>query len=228
MNISRNIRKILERRARKSVLSNEALRQLVTTSSPSTGASFYDYHLLYQEIKKLKPREVLELGPGITTLVIAQALSENGFGRVTAMEDVQMYYDALDGIIPDELRPYIDLRLSPSHEVHWGPFRGKAYQSIPEREYDFAWVDGPNYDKEHEFDADIVQIVSKSPKPIKAYIDNRVGSCFFYGLIFGKKFRYDHVRHIGILNASQHDIRTYTSIYKSMKSRGAIYGLFGI
>lgn len=198
----------------------------MTVNSPSSGANYYDYWLLYSHIRKTKPHEVLELGPGITTLVIAHALSENGFGRVTAMEDLKKYYDALDEIIPETLRPYIDLRLSPCRESLWGSFRGKAYGEIPERDYEFIWIDGPNYKKGEEFDADILEIVERSEKPITAFVDKRLGSCFIYRIIFGRCFEYNRISNIGILKASKHDIKTSHQIYRSMKVRGTIFGLF--
>jgi len=220
------IRDLLGKQARRKVFANQSLRDLVTVNSPSTGADYYDYWLLYSHIRKTKPREVLELGPGITTLVIAQALNENGFGRVTAMENLKKYYDALDEIIPENLRPYIDLRLSPCREIHWGPIRGKAYGEIPERDYEFAWIDGPNYDRKNEFDADILEVVERSEKPITAFVDSRIASCFFYRMIFGRKFKLDYIRGIGFLRASKHDIKTFQQIYLSMRFRGVIYSLF--
>lgn len=200
----------------------------MTVDSPSTGANFSDYWLLYSHIRKTKPREVLEFGPGITTLVIAQALSENGCGRVTAMEDLEEYRNALDKIIPDRLRPYIDLRLSPARTVHWGPVRGKAYGEIPERDYEFVWIDGPNYDLEREFDADILEIVERSEKPITAFVDGRKTSCFLYRVIFGKHFKYDYIRRVGFLRASKHDMKSFHHIARSMKFRGVIYGLLRV
>jgi hypothetical protein len=214
--------------ARKNVLRHKALAELVASNTPSTGANYFDYWLLYSHIRKTKPAEVLELGPGLTTLVIAQALHENGGGRVTAMEDIEKYRDALVTIIPEHLKPYIDLHLSPSHQVHYGPFRGKAYQQIPDRDYEFVWVDGPNYDRETEFDADILQLIAKREKPLTAFVDSRVGSCFIYSLVFGRKFKYDYVRRTGKLTASRHDMKTYKQIFTRMKWRGTLYGLFGI
>lgn len=214
--------------ARRKVMKNKALSALIAKNTPSTGANYYDYWLLYSHIRKHKPKEVLELGPGITTLVIAHALHENGSGRVTAMEDQQKYHDALQAIIPDHLRPFIDHVHSPSHQTHWGPFRGRAYESIPERDYDLVWIDGPNYDRNTEFDVDILPLVSKRDKPITAFVDSRIGSCFIYKLVFGKKFKYDYIRRTGTLHASRHDMRNYTQIFSTMKVRGAIYGLLGI
>jgi hypothetical protein len=223
-----SIRSIPQWLARGKVLRHKELAKLVTSVTPSTGADFYDYWLLYSYIRQAKPREVLELGPGITTLVIAQALSENGSGRVTAIEDVEHYYKALENIIPDKLRSYIELHLSPSHQTNWGPFRGKAYKEIPDRNYDLVWIDGPNYDRQSEFDADILEIVSKSDRPITAFVDSRMGSCFIYSLVFGRKFKFDYIRRIGVLRACRADMKTYSQIFSSIKFRGIIYGLLRI
>lgn len=223
-----DLRLPLQARAKRQILRNKALAALIAADSPSTGANYYDYWLLYSLIRKHKPKEVLELGPGITTLVIAQALYENGSGRVTAMEDLLKYRDALLEIIPPYLAPFIDLHLSPSSQVHWGPFRGRAYERIPERDYELVWVDGPNYDGENEFDADILQLISKSQKPITAYVDSRVGSCFIYKLVFGHKFKYDYIRQLGSLTASKHDMKSYEKISSAIKFRGKIFGLFRI
>jgi hypothetical protein len=223
-----SVRSIPQRLARRKILRHRELAKLVMLNTPSTGANFYDYWLLYSYIRRARPREVLELGPGITTLVIAQALSENGSGRVTAMEDVEHYHNALREIIPDRLRCYIDLHLSPSHQIHWGPFRGKAYKKIPDRNYDLVWIDGPNYDRQSEFDADIFEIVSKSDKPITAFVDSRMGSCFIYSLVFGRKFKFDYIRRIGVLKACRTDMKSYSEIFSSIKVRGIIYGLLRV
>ena len=222
------LRAWLGERARRQVLANDALRELVTVDSRTTGANFYDYWLLYSHIRKAKPREVLELGPGVTTLVIAQALHENGGGRVTAMEDIPRWHEATDEIIPDRLRPYIDLRLSPCRETHWGPFRGKAYGEIPERDYEFAWIDGPSYDKSREFDADILEVVARSDRPITAYVDGRLASCFFFGLVFGRRFKHDYLRDVGYLKASRHDMRSFRDIYRARRLRGTLYSIFRV
>lgn len=228
MELKTALRAWLGERARRKVFANESLRDLVTVNSPSTGANYYDYWLLYSHIRKTKPHEVLELGPGLTTLVIAQALRENGAGRVTAMEDIPKWHDALDRIIPDALRPHIDLRLSPCREMHWGPFRGKAYGEIPERDYEFVWIDGPSYDKTREFDADILEVVARSERPVTAFVDSRLASCFFYKLVFGRRFKHDYVRGLSFLRASRHDMKSFRDIYRSLRIPGLIYGVFRI
>ena len=63
-------------------------------------------------------------------------------------------------------------------------------------------------------------------KPITAFVDKRLGSCFIYRIIFGRCFEYNRISNIGILKASKHDIKTSHQIYRSMKVRGTIFGLF--
>src|SRR3546814_15369311 len=55
--------------------------------------SYSDYLTLYEQVRAHRPREILECGTGISTVVLAQALRENAAeigqapGRVTSMED---------------------------------------------------------------------------------------------------------------------------------------------
>ena len=68
------------RRAEKALRAMPALwddiRYYVEKSS-ATGASMSDYLTLYREVRRLKPREVLELGTGVSTVVLVRALMDN-------------------------------------------------------------------------------------------------------------------------------------------------------
>lgn len=216
------LRAYFERRARTRVLSHSVLAKIVQMSTPSTGAQFTDYWTLYSYIRKYKPKEVLELGPGVTTLIIAQALKENGFGRVTAMEDVAKYYEATRKTIPNDLSMFIDLRLSPSGDYRYGPFVGISYKDIPHRPYDFVLVDGPNYDAKTQFDADLIEVIKRSSHPVSAFVDSRTGSCFVYSLLLGKKFRFNYIVRSGFIDgATKEDLRDYNKIVASfMKGHG--------
>jgi hypothetical protein len=211
----------LEKRARSCIENHPVLASLTATMTPSTGAQYSDYWALYSYVRKYKPKEILELGPGITTLVLAQAVKENGEGRITAMEDVPFYFDATQKIIPPELASFIDLRLSPKTKYQYGPFTGVAYTEIPQRQYEFVYVDGPNYEAEKEFDADIIQVIRNAEHPVTAYIDSRTGSCFIYHLLFGSKFRFHYTKRLGIIDrATKRDLRTFNQVVAtSMKRR---------
>jgi len=194
--------------------------------SESTGCSYVDYYLLYSDIRKHRPKEVLECGGGITTVIIAYALLENereGYlGRVTSMESKELYFKSTKNLIPDRLTKYVDLVLSPIIEDHFSIFRGVRYKQIPaDRPYDFIYVDGPEYvapsDNTISFNFDYLYIVMNSHIPVRAIIDKRVSTCYVMQKIFGThKVRYNSFLSIGrILPCSVSDIKTFDPITPS-------------
>ena len=120
--------------------------------SQSTGCSYTDYWKLYSFVRKNKPKEILECGTGVSTVVMAYALIENeqdgnGKGRVTSMESSSQYYDMQMSLIPQHIRPYVELILSDVIEDSFSLFRGVRYEKVPlDRKYDFVYVDDPSYE----------------------------------------------------------------------------------
>ncbi|MBI2047577.1 MAG: hypothetical protein HYT27_00400 [Parcubacteria group bacterium] len=78
--VIRKCRQYLEVLARKKLKKNVGLwnvLQKYIKNTSSTGCSYSDYWVLYNYIKKHKPAEVLECGTGVSTIVMAYAMSEN-------------------------------------------------------------------------------------------------------------------------------------------------------
>lgn len=202
----------LERNAEKKIKANLPLWNLLKAyieKSPSTGCSFSDYLVLYNYVKKHKPKEILECGTGMSTVVLAYALKENYqeggvMGRVASMEEDGGYYEKAMGLFPDSLKEYAEIFLSSAVEDTRDFFRGVRYKDIPNRKYDFVFVDGPDLminpkNPELSFDYDIVRVIANSDTPVAGFVDTRTSTCFIYSLIFGDKFRYDYVRKLGIV-----------------------------
>jgi tRNA A58 N-methylase Trm61 len=82
---------------------------------------------------------VLELGTGASTVVIAQALLENDVGRVTSMEESEDWYIHARQNLPSGLP--VDIVLSSTVEDCFSIFRGIRHRDIPDRSYDFVFVD---------------------------------------------------------------------------------------
>jgi predicted O-methyltransferase YrrM len=142
----------------------------VSRSNAVTGAGYSDYLALYEQVRWHKPREVLECGTGISTVVLAQALRENeaegyGRGRVTSMEEDPFWHRNAQEHLPVELWDYVDLVHSPKVDGHYKIFRSVQYQSLPDRPYSFVFSDGPerhspvNGDK--LFDLDLIQVIRR-------------------------------------------------------------------
>lgn len=175
----------------------------------STGCGISDYHRLYEAIRRRRPREVLECGTGVSTLVIAHALRENeretGLGgRVTSMEESEEWMASAVGLLPDRYRPQVDFVLSDTVEDTFSIFRGVRYRDTPDRPYEFVFVDGPSYrspvDGTPTFDFDFIHVLRNTTGVVAGLVDQRVSTCFVLQQILGpRKVRYSPVLGLGMI-----------------------------
>ncbi len=172
--------------------------------SGSTGCSYCDYWTLYSYIKNNKPAEILECGTGVSTIVMAHAVKENEAeqnlkGRITSMENVESWYTQAVNYVPHHLKKYVDLILSKKTEYCYALFRGVGYKDVPDRPYDFVFVDAPSTlvpsDGTRSFDFDYINVVMKSVKPVFGIVDKRLSTSYVFQKIFGEeKVVYDPKR----------------------------------
>jgi methyltransferase family protein len=172
--------------------------------SRSTGCQWTDYWTLYAAIRKYQPREVLECGTGVSTLVIAHALLENGAGRVTSMEESAEWFAMASGLLPDRYKSVVDLRLSDTVADGHAMFRGIRYKDVPARTYDFIFVDGPDFAGDLKqtvsCDFDFIHVLRNSDTPIRGIVDSRTGTFWTFARILGKeKVRFSYLQRHGII-----------------------------
>ena len=223
---------LYSRQGLKNLRKNNELFNTLTkyiTISDSTGCSFSDLWILYNYVKKTKPIEVLECGTGVSTIVMAYALMENeiqghGKGRITSMEDQEKWYEHAKTIMPDQLKTYIDLIHSTKVEYCYAIFRGIGYKKVPERAYEFVFIDGPETtapsDGMTSFDFDSINVVIKSNNPVYGIIDKRIGTSYVFQKIFGvDKVKYDPKRDLCFVGpCTKKDIGTRVSTNSFMHS----------
>ena len=210
-------RKLLRRISIWNLQKNERLWQELTTyqkKTKSTGCSWSDLWILYETVRTRKPREILECGPGVSTLAMAHALFENekeGYsGRITAMEELDMYYMMAIDLLPEYLHPCVDFILSPRIEVYYHLFRGVRYRDLPDRSYDFVFVDGPDLlspsDGELTFDFDFIDVVRNTKETTYGIVDYRLSTCFVFQTIFGlKKAKFSALYQLGFIGPCTKD-----------------------
>lgn len=215
---------VFERKARSRIRSNKGLWSVLSAyidQTKSTGCQFVDYEALYNYVRQAKPREILECGTGTSTVVLAYALKENDIkdgiaGRITSMEERQNWFDSANRLMPDELRKYVDLRLSPTVEDGYTIYRGIRYRNVPDRPYEFVFTDGPSTiapsDGTRAFDFDYLHLVRRSEIPIFGIIDSRLTTCYVLQKVFGPgKFRFNVFRDLGFVGpCTKDDIRVIT------------------
>jgi hypothetical protein len=90
----------------------------------------------------------------------------------------------------------VDLRLSPKVEDGYTIFRGVRYEQIPDRPYDFVFVDGPGTstpsDGTRSFDFDYLHLIRSSDRPASAIIDQRLTTVYVLQKLLGhRKVRYN-------------------------------------
>lgn len=186
--------------------------------SDVTGASMSDYRTLYEQVRQYKPREILELGTGFSSVILAHALMENEKegapkGRITSMEEHEGWYDKASEVLPENVSDHVEIIHSPKVDGFYKIFRGVQYREIPDRNYDFIFSDGPerhstvNGDK--LFDLDLVQIVRRSEKPIRAVVDNHYLTFYVLQKVFGTELARYSVSHrlMFVGPVTKHDVR---------------------
>lgn len=153
--------------------------------SPSTGCNFAELHCLHSEILRIRPSNVLELGSGLSTIVLADAAMRlrlrNRNCSVTSLEESPQYADATQRIIPGRLSEVVEVICSPvvrlDLEDGW---IGLEYEKKPEKDWDFIFIDGPQLpDNSREskfFDSDLLSILKVNSTSIVAYLDGRAST----------------------------------------------------
>ncbi|MGR7921041.1 class I SAM-dependent methyltransferase [Zobellella denitrificans] len=109
---------------------------------------------LHTHIMATRPKVVIEFGSGASTLVIADALCQNGSGRLVSIEHSDFYgAQTLTTLHAEKLHPWVDLRIGDLED--WdGEHLNPEGAEKPSRWYpqsllqgvdniDLLWVDGP-------------------------------------------------------------------------------------
>lgn len=211
--------------------------QAYLQKTQSTGCGFIDYAALYREIRKTKPVEILECGTGVSTLVIAFALKENEAetgtrGRVTSMEEHDGWLQMARALLPERYAAYVDFVLSDTIEDRFSVFRGVRYANIPEREYDFVFVDGPKYqspvDGGATFDFDFIHVLRNARKPVGGLVDKRLSTVFVLQQLLGPgKVKYSPVDGLGyVVPSNRDDLGNIATSISSSNFSGS-FRLFG-
>lgn len=138
---------------------------------------------LYREIRKLRPKRVLELGSGCSTLVIAQALAENASeGTAGFLESVdadphwgQVTIDSL----PERLKPHCRVTTTRALPAEHAGVPAWRYAELPPGPYDFIYLDGPALTRDREVAMDLLDLEASLPTGCVVLVDGRYPTCAF-------------------------------------------------
>lgn len=170
--------------------------RLYRKSSSTTGTQWITLWLAVNAITKIKPKNILESGTGASTLVLAEAVrvvqerDKNYKPLITSMESVERWCQIAKDSLPSEYSDIVEIIYGARKKFEWSLFRGYIHDSIPDRQYDFIFLDGPDYEDEYgtTFCADFLYVAEQSKQPvIHGVIDGRTSSAFVLQSLLGVK-----------------------------------------
>ena len=132
------IKKIIEKNCKKKAITKIPKLEKIIKESKSTGISYIDIWSLYSNIRSLKPKCLLECGPGVSTYVIGFAMYENyletkTYTEMTCLEDQEIYYNDVKKFIYPDFKTKTNLILTDVSEKVYGCFIGMGYKNIPKK-----------------------------------------------------------------------------------------------
>ena len=137
--------------------------------SNSTGVGYGDVLFLYNEIKKRKPKNILEFSTGASTAYMALAIKEvkekdkSYNPNFYSLENHSLWMEHQIDIFPKKLKPFVNIIKS---EINLLSLDSKTkvveYSNMPNLDYDFIHVDGPNGDFGTQVVKNVIDILNKS------------------------------------------------------------------
>lgn len=230
------LRKIKQIRSRRTLERNTELwtaLQDYLKKTESTGCGYIDYACLYETIRKSRPVEILECGTGVSTLIIAHALRENEketgiTGHVTSMEEHAEWLEMSRQLLPSQYGKYVSFELSHTVEDRYSLFRGVRYADIPNKAYDFVFVDGPKYESPLDggatFDFDFIHVLRNAEKPVGCLIDKRLSTVFVLQQLLGTdRVKYSAIAGLGYVQpCTKSDLGTIATSISSSNFAGSL------
>ncbi len=108
-----------------------------------------DLWLLYTLVRQRKPRLIMELGSGCSTVIFAQALHDNAredpdhAGRIISFDAMAEWAEVTRASVPAHLSRFCEVQHVAAVEEDRGKDLGFRYERLPEGVPDFLYVDGP-------------------------------------------------------------------------------------
>ena len=141
-----------------------------------------DYKLfsLWQILHQRHPLNILELGAGTSTAVFAAYVRDHRGVTLTSVDEEPRWLKTATEISQITLGDKrFDLRSSPKQDHVFLKHKASRYASVPQKEYDFVFIDGPTIkDASLGLNTDILSIIEKR-LPETILVDMREGTARF-------------------------------------------------
>jgi hypothetical protein len=131
-------------------LHRRGLLALLANRPATAYAPYYeDLWLLYRLVRKLKPQCVLEFGAGCSTVVMAQAIHENGTGHLYSVDAVEHWARVTWQLMPKNLQSVTTCSATEVVATEIGGTRTLRHAVVPDVAPDLIFLDGPDFQDFH-------------------------------------------------------------------------------
>lgn len=107
------------------------------------GCSYGDYHVIAERVLKLKPKHIIEYGPGFTTLLFLRVFEDLDYTPVfTSYENSSHFYKILtdNGFNPGGVIELVDMKIEDVGSTYHCTY---IHDLEKHRDVDFIFIDGP-------------------------------------------------------------------------------------
>lgn len=147
---------------------------------------WFDLSLLYNDVRRLKPQLVLEYGSGVSTVVLAQAVRDNGSGRVVSLESDKEWTRINRDALPYYLFGVCEIVHSQPYHITIDGVKGWSFPF--KCDADYIYVDGPPGEGDRVVTVDPIYcrhktIVVDGRTTTKNFLARRLGSFRYRSLL---------------------------------------------
>ena len=156
---------------------------------------YCDLLLLYEAVRRRRPRTILEFGSGWSTCVLARALADNvaaggDAGFLHSLESDRDWAAVTVASMPAELSGYYACVHSPAVEVEWDGVAGYRHANVPDIAPDMIFLDGPPLTSARNVAVDVLDIEARLPADFLLLIDKRNANARFLRERLARPHRY--------------------------------------
>lgn len=155
-----------------------------------------DLAFIYRLIRFRKPKIVLEFGSGCSTIIIAKALLDNFRelnslkGFLFSMESSEDWKKITLNSMPDELKHFFEIRLSPVEIITKFNKPVFKYLDVPAEPVDLLYLDGPHTLPDVKITLNPIELEQYFQPGFIGLVDGRGDSVEYYKQNFMKKYKF--------------------------------------
>jgi hypothetical protein len=134
---------------------------------------------IYQLVRSIKPRRILEIGGGCSTIILLQALSDNATEDTRCADAVCYSLDESEywlsqtlSYVPESLKSRLDARVCTPKVITHNGQAVSVVEGIPEDDIDFIYIDGGLCGK-NRLGSDALFVEEKVKSDLTVLVDGR-------------------------------------------------------